>query len=353
MAKKKILFGVLNWGLGHATQSALVINWLIKQNFEVHIASDDAAMQYLKIEFPACRFIDLPGYNVSYSHKGFFLFGKILWQLPKIWSAIRSEHQFVSELNEKENYDFIISHNRYGVYLHSTPSVIICHQTWVSSKYFEGLVNFFHRKLLARFNEIWVPDFTNSIDSLTGKLGHCQTGVPQIYLGSLTTEFTDKPIAKYDFAAILSGPEPQRSILESIVVTRFENLSKKKVLLVRGTQIRSNKKYAFDSIDFCSSETIREVIENTDCVIGRSGYSSIMNYYSSGVKAILVPTPGQGEQEYLAEWNKKNENISVVYQDKLMTANLIKIAENLKKRQKNNLNQWKEVIQNRMSILLS
>jgi UDP-N-acetylglucosamine:LPS N-acetylglucosamine transferase len=37
-------------------------------------------------------------------------------------------------------------------------------------------------------------------------------------------------------------------------------------------------------------------------VIGRSGYSTIMDLVAMKKKAILIPTPGQTEQEYLARY---------------------------------------------------
>lgn len=43
-------------------------------------------------------------------------------------------------------------------------------------------------------------------------------------------------------------------------------------------------------------------MSKAEWVISRSGYSTVMDIAMLGKKAILVPTPGQPEQEYLGEY---------------------------------------------------
>jgi UDP-N-acetylglucosamine:LPS N-acetylglucosamine transferase len=47
---------------------------------------------------------------------------------------------------------------------------------------------------------------------------------------------------------------------------------------------------------------MKEMIESSDCVITRSGYTTIMELVSLNCSALIIPTPGQTEQEYLAEY---------------------------------------------------
>jgi len=51
-----------------------------------------------------------------------------------------------------------------------------------------------------------------------------------------------------------------------------------------------------------STNELNEEIERADWVISRSGYSTIMELAKLQKKSILIPTPGQTEQEYLAKF---------------------------------------------------
>jgi UDP-N-acetylglucosamine:LPS N-acetylglucosamine transferase len=108
---------------------------------------------------------------------------------------------------------------------------------------------------------------------------------------------------KYDCLLILSGPEPQRSILEQLLYNQLA-LKEYKVALVRGTNsdkvIESTKNV--DVFEMLDSKSLLQLINDSDFVICRSGYSSIMDLVSLQKTAVLIPTPGQTEQEYLADY---------------------------------------------------
>jgi UDP-N-acetylglucosamine transferase subunit ALG13 len=46
---------------------------------------------------------------------------------------------------------------------------------------------------------------------------------------------------------------------------------------------------------------LQPLLNSAHTVICRSGYSSVMDILALGKKSILIPTPGQTEQEYLAQ----------------------------------------------------
>jgi len=72
MKKRRILYAVLNWGLGHATRSLPVIRQLVKEH-DVIILSTGRSLELLKSEISGADFIDHPDYSVKYSNKGWSL----------------------------------------------------------------------------------------------------------------------------------------------------------------------------------------------------------------------------------------------------------------------------------------
>ena len=51
-----------------------------------------------------------------------------------------------------------------------------------------------------------------------------------------------------------------------------------------------------------NAKDLNTAILQSDLIICRPGYSTIMDLARLGKKAIFIPTPGQTEQEYLAEY---------------------------------------------------
>jgi UDP-N-acetylglucosamine transferase subunit ALG13 len=54
-------------------------------------------------------------------------------------------------------------------------------------------------------------------------------------------------------------------------------------------------------INFLDAAGLQQMLQGSKYVLSRSGYTSLMEYLSLSKKMILVPTPGQTEQEYLAD----------------------------------------------------
>ena len=300
--KKRILIAPLNWGLGHATRCIPIINALLKLNYTPIIASDGIALALLKKEFPELTFDELPAYNVTYSKKASLFKWKLLLDSPKLFYTINKEKKATKALLKKHNIDGIISDNRLGVSSKKVPSVFITHQlnvlsgstTWLSTK--------IHQNIIKKFDECWVPD-NEFTPNLSGKLGHTNdTSLPIKYLGPLSRFKKTETTPVYDVMVLLSGPEPQRTLLEDKLLLELQYF-KGKVLLVRGVIEAEESITVKNNItvyNFMQSNALEHAINSSNIILSRSGYTTIMDLAKIGKKAFFIPTPGQFEQEYLA-----------------------------------------------------
>ena len=301
--KKRILIAPLNWGLGHATRCIPIINALISNNFEPIIASDGVALTLLKKEFPDITTIELPSYNVTYAKNGKYFKLKLLKDSPKLLKAIKAEKKAIKAIVKDYNIDGIISDNRLGVRYKKIPSVFITHQlnvlsgntTWLSTK--------MHQKIIEKFDECWVPDTKGDIN-LSGKLGHSNAfEVPVKYLGPLS-RFTNKNVAiKNDLMVLISGPEPQRTLLEEKLLLELKDYNGK-VVFVKGIMEDKQTVKVINNMtiyNFMTSTLLEKTINESALIISRSGYTTVMDLAKLCKKAFFIPTPGQFEQEYLAK----------------------------------------------------
>ncbi len=301
---KNILIAPLKWGLGHATRCIPLIRKWQSEGHRVLVASDGDALLLLQKEFPKLIFEDLPAYDIRYASRPFWNNLKLLLQFFKIKKAVRLEHQKTKELVEKYQLDLIVSDNRFGVRDKRVKSVYITHQLRVLSGVTTFLTSFFHRRIYKKFDEIWVPDMEGD-DGLSGRLGHIYSGkLPVKYIGVQSRFRYKKVPIQYDYLAILSGPEPQRSQLEAILLRELPKLQKK-TALVRGVVEDEPIKYQENGLtvyNYLTSDDLEQLINASSVVVGRSGYSSIMDYYQLQKKVFFIPTPGQPEQIYLAKY---------------------------------------------------
>ena len=301
---KRVLFAVLDWGLGHATRSIPIINELIETNFEVIIAGSGASLKLLRNEYPTLRSYDLPGYDPIYPRDGSMVIAMVA-QLPKFVQAIRREHQTLKRIIANENIDAVISDNRYGCWSSEKYSVIITHQSNIQMpKRFGWLAPFIRKitlRMLKNFSECWVPDTNGGF--LSGALSDFshRPDLAVTFIGPLSRlKVLAHPTIKYDILAVFSGPEPQRSIFEKTVEDQL-NKSGKSFFVVRGLPFNNENDKDNNALNFAGIEKLSELMASSDVIIARSGYSTVMDLLALKKKAILVPTPGQTEQEYLAK----------------------------------------------------
>ena len=300
--KPTILVAPLNWGLGHATRCIPIIKALEARNYIVVIASDGDSLQLLKKEFPHLKTHTLPSYNITYPKTERFFVWHFVKKIPHFIKTRKAEKNVINKLVAINEIDFILSDNRFGVYHKDIPSIYISHQLRVLSGVFSGVSTCLHQKIIGNFNECWVPDVSGK-DNFSGMLSSAKTKIPVKNMGLLSRFKKENLSNKYDICVLLSGPEPQRSYLEKILITNLKN-TRYKVILIQGKVENKQECYSFENIErvnFMTSERLEKILNQSKLVIARSGYSTIMDLAVLNKKAFFIPTPGQFEQEYLAK----------------------------------------------------
>ncbi|HMG93859.1 MAG TPA: glycosyltransferase [Chryseolinea sp.] len=303
---KNVLVTPLDWGLGHATRCVPIINELLKRDCNVFIGGCGDSLELLKKEFPALPFFSLPAYRPVYPSSGSMVL-KMFTQIPKFLTTVKQEHVAIEKIVKESKIDLVISDNRYGCWTSVIPSVFITHQTnLLLPKRFKWLTKTVRRlnlSLIRKFSTCWIPDYPDG-RSLAGKLkslGKRNLKIKIKYIGALSRfgQPTSREIL-YDIVCVLSGPEPQRSALEQIAIDGLSR-SGLRYFVVRGVVGQSNDAGSnHNQVNFLKGSDLQAIIEQSECVLARSGYSTIMDLAKLGKKAIFVPTPGQTEQEYLA-----------------------------------------------------
>lgn len=324
---KTILVAPLNWGLGHATRCIPIIKALQENNFIPIIASDGIALDLLKKEFPYLKFLELPSYQIEYAKNGKYFKWKLLKNCPKMIEAILEEKKLIKKWIKKYDIDGIISDNRLGVFSKKVPSVFITHQLNVLTGNTTWLSSILHQNIIRKYTECWVPDNEGEIN-LAGELSHLKNHDLNIkYIGPLSRMHYKKTEKKYDLMILLSGPEPQRGMLEEKLKKEILNYNGK-VLFIKGIIEKEQKKEQLDNItfyNFMHSRQLEQVLNESEIILCRSGYTSIMDLAKLNKKAFFIPTPGQYEQLYLAKKLKKESLVPFATQDDFCIENLSEI----------------------------
>ena len=329
MNNKHILVAPLNWGLGHATRCIPIIRALLSQHYKVTIASDGDALRLLIKEFPALPAISLPSYNILYPEKGKDFKKKLIKSIPSIRKTIYKEHKLLDHLIDELHIDGIISDNRLGLHTRKVPCVIVSHQLQVLSGNTSWLSSALHRMYLHKFDECWVPDMDGKIN-LSGILGHPKKklSIPTKYIGPLSRMIPKEEPILYDYIAVLSGPEPQRSILEDSIVSLFKKTNGS-LLIVQGKLSKEQRIRKIDNrievVNYLTATALEKAINQSKYVIARSGYTTIMDLAVMKKKVFFIPTPGQPEQEYLAELLRTKKITPYCEQGNLSTKQLPKL----------------------------
>lgn len=304
---KRVLVAPLNWGLGHATRCIPIIKTLLAHNFEVILASDGYALDLLRKEFSDLRAIALPSYDITYPTENMFY--NILAQSKNIFKAIKKERRFLENIVNQYDINIVISDNRYGVLSKRCYNIFITHQLniqtgFIISDYIAKQIN---HHFIKKYDEVWIPDLEAS-PSLAGKLSHSNDKLPLCkYLGILSRfERTCEVSSSSDAAPILvvlSGPEPQRTYFEALLLAQIATISTQ-FILVRGVIHQAQLAHQCANLtvyNYLTSNALFELFEQSSLVVSRSGYTTLMDLALTGKKALLIPTPGQTEQIYLAK----------------------------------------------------
>jgi UDP:flavonoid glycosyltransferase YjiC (YdhE family) len=299
---KTILICPLDWGLGHAARCVPLIKQLQKQNNRIIVGCTSWQKEFLQGELNGVEYTSLFGYEVRYS-ENISVGLKILLQSPRLFSVVRREHAWLEQFLQEHKVDVVISDNRFGLYNKKVESVFITHQVFVRAPFLQRWINKINLSYIKRFDKCWVPDHADPQKSLSGALSH-DTDLPAnlVYIGPLSRFSESKATEKeYEVLLLLSGVEPQRLLLENKLVQAFDGAAR--VALVRGAQgtgraFPSN----FTVFNRINNHELLQLMMRSQTIVCRSGYSTLMDLDAMKLRALLIPTPGQTEQEYLARY---------------------------------------------------
>lgn len=287
-----------------------IIHDAIEKGHAVTIAASGPQKKLLQYYFPACNYVFIPGYHIKYSKKAWWLPVALFFQLPKIALAIYREHKWLQE--HAHAFDLVISDNRYGLFNSQLTTTFISHQLLVKApyKWAENLIQKIQYYFINKFSACWVPDMP-AYPGYAADLSHPinMPAIPVTYIGPLS-QFSALNSAsnnalpiKYKYCFLLSGPEPQRSILQHLIESDASKL-KDQMILIEGRPSDLPNHYkvqgSLTKLRYASGQDLLDIIMQSEFVVCRSGYSTLMELLPIHKKMILIPTPGQTEQTYLA-----------------------------------------------------
>ena len=288
-----------------------IIHDCIEKGHLVTIAADGAQKKLLQYYFPHHTYVMVPKYNIRYSKKAWWLPFTLFFQLPKMALAIYKEHQWLQA--NMHLFDHVISDNRYGLFNSQLTTTFITHQLIVKAPFAwsEKIIQKVQYYFINKFSECWVPD-TLDYPGFAADLSHpaVMPKIPVTYIGPLSqfsvlqnASATVPPI-KYKYCFLLSGPEPQRTMLQNLMESGAARLHELSILIEGRPSDLPNHyqiKESLTKLRYARGQDLLDIIMQSEFVVCRSGYSTLMELLPLHKKMILIPTPGQTEQEYLAK----------------------------------------------------
>lgn len=302
--QKRILFAPLDWGLGHATRCMPLIDRALTLGHVPVIAADGRAAVLLREQYPELEHLVFPGVDIRYGKHAAF---DTLLQVPALLRSIRQEQQITAQWVRDHQIDLVVSDNRYGVWSRSVPSVFLCHQLAPipprQLRFTRPILSRIIRYWLRPYQFILVPDLENKFKSLAGHLSHAWHDPRIRYISPLSRLPLDsQPAGNHRLLVVLSGPEPQRTVFERRLrqQLRYFDLPS---LLVQGKpgEWKEEVDGHVQVVNQLAPPALAAAIRQAELVVARSGYSTVMDLWQLGGRALFVPTPGQTEQAYLAQ----------------------------------------------------
>lgn len=342
--KKKILVAPLDWGLGHATRSYSLIHFLLSQNCAIVLACTPNQEKIFEQLRQKIQLLPLHSYKIKYSKSKWWLPFALAMQIPKIKKAINKENTWLQKIVTKEQIDLVISDNRFGLYTKKVPCIFITHQLTIKAPFSwaENWLQKVNYSFINRFTQVWIPD-NKGTNALAGVLSN-PTKLPKIpvhYIGHLNRffiegvdEVDDNSLVndiKLDVLVMLSGPEPQRSLLEDEIWRQISQMPHLQFVVLRGlpqnTLVHLPQTVNAKLYNHLPQKIIKQLISKANFIIARSGYTTIMEVLSMHKECIFIPTPGQTEQEYLANYLHEKQFCISARQSQFNLKNMLHKAE--------------------------
>ena len=202
---------------------------------------------------------------------------------------IQKEQGQTEKFVRDNRISLVLSDHCYGFRSDKVRSVFITHQVSLPPKA-GWIAQWIHRKWMNRFSEIWIMD-----DEQKRLAGVLSNPVPKsIYIGFYSRfQNLELSVIPNKIVGVVSGPEPYS---EQFFHWIIENYGTENLILI------SPKVYSEvpdNVLVICDWRLADAEIASAETLISRNGYSTLMDLQFLNKKAILIPTPGQLEQEYL------------------------------------------------------
>lgn len=332
---KTILFAVLNWGLGHATRSIPLIRALSQHN-RVILATSGRALELLRNEFPDHEWIDFPDYGSQYSKFGFLVIPYLGLQIPVILFRLVKERRRTRQIVREYGIELIISDSRFGVYAPDILSYFITHQLRFPLpkllRWMTPVSEWYNRYFFNRYNKVFVVD-SREEPSLSGELSHRGKIAHHhslVYIGALSSITQNYAEEDIDLLVSISGPETARTTFEKIILKQIRNISGKKVVVLGkpGEHVPFEGSEDLQIFPHLPRDEMSRMMNRARVIVCRSGYSTVMELVALKKKALMIPTPGQTEQEYLAKYYLENGYFQIAFQKDLDLKKEIEVLRN-------------------------
>ncbi len=317
---KRILVAPLDWGLGHATRCVPVIHALLRHGAVPVLGADGGPLALLRNEFPALEHVVLPGLEVRYGRGGSQAWS-MARQFPAMLRSIRQEEAMIARLVPELRLDAILSDQRFGLHSDQVPGVLVTHQVFPFTPVAQRLMRAINRRHIARFERCWVMD-EEQAPGLAGELSHGRDLPANArYIGvhsRMAPSDGTAAVAHHRVVAVISGPEPQRTLFEEKLIAQLHTVPGDH-LLVRGKPGAGGeqRRGPLRVVDHLNAADLRAALLGAGLIVSRSGYTTLMDLSVLGRSALIVPTPGQPEQEYLARLHRRTGRFLVQHQDSL------------------------------------
>lgn len=349
--KKNILICPLEWGLGHAARMIPIARKLLEYGNNVYVGSGETHLALFRAELAGLNYIEFPGFSPRYSGT-FPQYFIMLLKTPLLLWHIIAEHRKLKRIISEYNIDIVISDNRFGLWNKGITSVYLTHMPLIPLprpwKIFERTGALLHRYIITKYTYCCIPDLDGELN-LSGKLSHGMMLPPNVRYIGILSRFCNEPgevnrlLSFPHNTVILSGPEPQRSILKKKLSDIFRERMPVTVILEgkpgKKPEIMQDSNIIY--YDHIPAAGMQILLKSSELIISRSGYTTIMDLVCLSCSALLIPTPGQTEQEYLAEYlsakgwfttidqNKINPDIPVLKPHSIPSGNIIEESKKL------------------------
>ncbi|MDQ7842669.1 MAG: glycosyltransferase family protein [Armatimonadota bacterium] len=320
----RILYAVGSWGLGHAARSLPVLEALHRDGHELTVISHGRALLMLRRELGhRCEFLEWPHFPHTVGRSALGLYLRTALAIPAMLRVMVWERRATGELLRRRRFDRIVSDNRYGVQDRRVPSFHITNNVRFLApgrlRPLEWVLEAFNYAWFRGLRRVIVPDTPE--DALAGDLAHrLRIFPPELlaYVGLLSPVRARPMPRDVDVFITISGPEPQRSILERLVRAQLAGLPGRVVVtLGRPEGSGVERLGAAEVYDFLDRRPQEEMMNRARVVVARPGFSTLSAVAEVERQAVFIPTPGQTEQMYLATYHHARGTIYAASQTRL------------------------------------